>query len=231
MNIEEKRELVESYTNWYHPIDFGDGVISTPRKEGSILTHEIVQQTHIDWDLPKDFFKDKDVLDIGAWDGYYSFYAEDKGAKSVTALDGWIWAKKGWASKEGFDIAKRIKQSNVKDVILDIMDATPEKIGTFDSIIFAGVLYHIPNVVDIFGVLKSLLRPNGQLFIETVNNPKINSIPYPVAEFHPENTRGIMWSLNKQYLTVILTKYGFTINRMYEFKLGTGNRLAIHCRA
>ena len=52
------------------------------------------------------YFKNKTVLDVGAWDGIYSFYAEEHGASSVTALDGYIWANKCWASKRGFDIAK-----------------------------------------------------------------------------------------------------------------------------
>ena len=33
----------------------------------------------------------KTVLDIGAWDGYYSFQAERLGASGVVALDHYVW--------------------------------------------------------------------------------------------------------------------------------------------
>ena len=66
-----------------------------------------------------DYFKDKKVLDIGAFDGFYSFNAEECGAESVTALDGYVWLGKTTATKKGFDIAKQIKGSKVKEVIVD----------------------------------------------------------------------------------------------------------------
>ena len=33
-------------------------------------------------------FRGKTVLDIGCWDGYWSFYAERRGAREVVALAG-----------------------------------------------------------------------------------------------------------------------------------------------
>lgn len=40
----------------------------------------------------------KTVLDIGAWDGYFSFEAERRGASRVVALDHYVWALdlEGW---------------------------------------------------------------------------------------------------------------------------------------
>src|ERR1700680_2181300 len=43
-------------------------------------------------------FAGKTVLDIGAWDGYYSFLAERGGASRVVALDHYAW---------GVDFARR----------------------------------------------------------------------------------------------------------------------------
>ena len=139
MTVEEKRELVNSYDKWWHTMDFGDGVKSNGMKI------DCEQEMKI-WKLDRpEFFKDKSVLDIGAWDGYHSFYAERSGASSVTALDGYTWLDKSWASKRGFDIAKEIFNSKVKEKPMDLMDATPENLGKFDVILFAGVLYHLRN--------------------------------------------------------------------------------------
>ncbi len=100
-------------TKLTHTIDFGDGVIS----KGVKNTIEEVET----WKFPDDYFNGKSVLDIGAWDGFYSFYAEQQGAKSITALDGYVWKNLTWGGKTGFDIAKGILQSKVQDVTMDIM--------------------------------------------------------------------------------------------------------------
>jgi tRNA (mo5U34)-methyltransferase len=34
----------------------------------------------------------KSVLDVGAWDGWYSFRAESEGAARVAALDSYVWS-------------------------------------------------------------------------------------------------------------------------------------------
>jgi tRNA (mo5U34)-methyltransferase len=71
---------VQSVPVWYHAIDLGDGVV-TPGRPG--------------WDLDSlgaPALEDKTVLDIGAWDGYYSFEAERRGASRVVALDHYVWS-------------------------------------------------------------------------------------------------------------------------------------------
>lgn len=73
MNKQEKKQLVDSYNHWWHSIDFGDGIISKGQK--STIAHE---REKTQW-FPSDFFKDKRVLDVGTWDGYYAFYAEQAG--------------------------------------------------------------------------------------------------------------------------------------------------------
>src|SRR5262245_27615655 len=69
---------------WFHSIDVGDHV--TPgQKPTELLAHE--------WDqmrLPP--LAGKSVLDIGAWDGYFSFRAEEAGAARVVALDHYVWS-------------------------------------------------------------------------------------------------------------------------------------------
>ena len=141
MKSNEKRKLADSYKLWWHSIDFGDGVWSDGRKlrseDALCLPANKRMATELEtWNFPKDYFKGKDVLDIGAWDGFFSFHAEQNGASSVTALDDNSWTGKSWATKEGFDIAKKILGSSVQDVVMDIFDATPEKLGTFDVILF-----------------------------------------------------------------------------------------------
>ena len=73
------------------------------------------------------------VLDIGAWDGFFSFECERRGASRVVAADYYSWHDAGWGTKAGFQLAREALQSRVEDVDIDVMDLSPERIGTFDS--------------------------------------------------------------------------------------------------
>ena len=120
--------------NWYHQIDLGDGIV-TPGVDDSASRMAPLE-------LPADL-RGKSVLDIGAWDGVFSFEAERRGASRVLATDSYCWNGEGWGTKEGFDTARRILGSRVEDFEIDVMDLSPERVGTFDVVLFVGVLYHL----------------------------------------------------------------------------------------
>jgi tRNA (mo5U34)-methyltransferase len=84
MRREQKQELVDRVAFWWHSIDLGDGVVTPGRKTPAQLALELEA-----WKLPA--FEGKTVLDIGAWDGFYSFHAEREGARRVVALDYHAW--------------------------------------------------------------------------------------------------------------------------------------------
>lgn len=212
MNKDQKQKLVDSYKSWWHSIYFGDGVWSDGWKAVELPKDKRMNKEIISWGLTEEFFKGKDVLDIGAWDGFFSFYAEGSLAKSVTALDGHIWDEniKSWASKEGFDIAKKIFKSRVKDVTMDIMDATPEVLGKFDIILFAGVFYHLDHPYKCLQILDSLINHRGIILIETHYLPDFNNIP--IMQFHPKDTLNgdgtNTWSPNEKCLTAMMNEIG-----------------------
>ena len=83
------------------------------------------------------------VLDIGAWDGFFSFECERRGASRVVAADYYSWHGPGWGTKAGFQLAREALGSRVEDVDIDVMDLSPERVGTFDVVLFLGVLYHL----------------------------------------------------------------------------------------
>ena len=66
--------------SWYHSIDLGHGVV-TP---GNPVNSAMVARG-----LPE--LAGRTVLDVGAWDGFYSFLAEQRGARRVVALDHYAW--------------------------------------------------------------------------------------------------------------------------------------------
>jgi tRNA (mo5U34)-methyltransferase len=109
----------------------------------------------------------KSVLDVGAWDGFYSFEAERRGAASVFATDHYCWSGEGWGSRDGFDAAHKILGSKVIAIDVEPHDLHPEMIGgKADIVLFLGVLYHLP---DPMSALRALRTVTGdQLIIETL---------------------------------------------------------------
>lgn len=111
----------------------------------------------------------KSVLDIGAWDGFFSFYAEERGAASVVAMD--IPEEQGghWGGATGFDFAKKVLGSKVHfssgDIQNRILDE-PSKAG-YSLVLCYGVLYHIENPFIAIENLFNLTIPGGTCLIET----------------------------------------------------------------
>ncbi len=99
------------------------------------------------------------ALDIGAWDGPYTFELERRGAQ-VTALD--IQDP----DITVFNAVKEIKNSSATYVRGGVYDALPETLGTYDIVLFAGVYYHLKNPVLSLQRIRSLLKDGGALFIE-----------------------------------------------------------------
>lgn len=141
--------------NWFHRIDLGGGVV-TP---GFDDTPTKLDQIHLPADL-----QGKTVLDIGAWDGFFSFEAEKRGAMRVVALDGGVW-KVPSIGRAGFEFAKKALKSRVEPVELEVSEISIDRLGQFDLVLFLGVLYHLPDPFGSF--LKVASVAARDIIIET----------------------------------------------------------------
>lgn len=99
---------------WFHSIDFGNGVVAKGAKDPDLLNREANV-------IFRHGVEEKSVLDIGAWDGFFSFEALRRGARAVTAVDGFIWADKGWGSRRPFDLGNAANGNRVTARIADVM--------------------------------------------------------------------------------------------------------------
>ncbi|MBV8162237.1 MAG: DUF1698 domain-containing protein [Acidimicrobiia bacterium] len=153
----------------------------------------------------------KTVLDIGAWDGFFSFEAERRGAERVVAMDHDCWkAPDGFPSKAGFDLARRALGSDVEDVHLDVMELTPQRLGVFDVVFFFGVLYHLRHPLEALERVASVC--GGLLILET----HVRRLPtrqpamvfYPRDELDWDTTN--WWGPNEALVCAMLRDVGFT---------------------
>jgi tRNA (mo5U34)-methyltransferase len=161
-----------SELRWYHTIDLGGGVVTSGIDDSPMRLARL--------ELPASF-AGQTVLDIGAWDGFFSFEAERRGAARVVAADYYSWHGAGWGSKKGFELARRALGSKVEDVDIDVMDLSPDRVGMFDVVFFLGVLYHLRHPLLALERVASVTRT--LLILETVVD--MVGVKRPAAAFYP----------------------------------------------
>ena len=158
LRASRQRRTIDEVPFWYHSIDLGGGLVTPGLKSPESM------QAHLSaLQLPD--LADKTVLDVGAWDGFFSFEAERRGARRVVALDAYEWAgtPPGWEGRReqlppkwlGFEVAHDLLGSSVECVVADFTTTHPADLGRFDVVIFSGVLYHLQ---DPLGALRRLAR-------------------------------------------------------------------------
>lgn len=193
-----KREVAR--INWWHAIDLGNGVI-TP---GLNNTTRRLEQ----YGIPENL-QGKTVLDIGAWDGFFSFEAERRGACRVLATDSFCWGGEGWGTKAGFELARTALNSKVEDMEIDVLDISPETVGVFDLGLFLGVLYHMRH--PLLALERVFSVTGDQLILET--RIDMLSCKRPVMAFYPgpelENDPTNWWGPNPAAVEAMLRAVGF----------------------
>jgi 2-polyprenyl-3-methyl-5-hydroxy-6-metoxy-1,4-benzoquinol methylase len=173
---EIKRRVAE--LRWHHSIDLGHGIV-TPGQDNSARKLQRLK-------LPESF-AGKSVLDVGAWDGFFSFEAERRGAARVLATDSYSWnGSHDWGDKRGFDLAKQVLNSKVEEREIDVLDLSPQAIGAFDVVLFLGVLYHMRHPLL---ALEKVSSVTGEMMIlETVVD--MLSTRRPAMAFYPFSELG-----------------------------------------
>jgi len=204
---EQLEEMARS-ASWFHSIDLGNGVVTKGIKSAAQLEHELQA-----FRLPD--VRDKTVLDIGAWDGYFSFAAERLGAKHVLALDHYAWSldlhkhfrylseckERGivpkpyhetayWQpdelpGKRGFDTARQALGSHVDGYVGDFMEMDLDKLGAFDIVFYFGVLYHMQNPLEALKRLAAVTRQVAIIETEATAFPGYER--HAVCQFFPTN--------------------------------------------
>src|ERR1700722_18505393 len=120
----ELRARISEIDPWFHSIDLG-GSIVTP---GAGSIEDLRARADVYFSLP---IKGSSLLDVGTWDGYYSFEAERRGAARVVAADYYVWHS-GAGNPKAFELVHEALNSKVERKVIDIPDMTVESVGQFD---------------------------------------------------------------------------------------------------
>ena len=206
MATDPLREEVERI-RWFHTIRLRDDLV-TPGLEPD------TPQKLLRLGLPADL-GGKTVLDVGTWDGFYAFEAERRGAARVVATDHHAWSSPGWGDA-GFRCAHRAFDSRVEAREVDVLDHTPERVGTFDVVLFLGVLYHMRHPLLALERMASVTKE--RLILET--HVEALGVRRPLAAFYPnaelDGDDSNWWGPNASAVEAMLGAAGFErVERVY----------------
>jgi tRNA (mo5U34)-methyltransferase len=229
-----KRRAVREVGFWWHSIDLGDGVVTPGAK-----TPEVLESERQAIDLPD--LAGRTVLDIGGWDGYFAFEAERRGAARVAVLDHYVWSldlpgqQAYWREcreagvdpepyeglpfwqpgalpgRAGFDTARRALGSRVEPIVADFANDDLSSVGTWDVVLFLGVLYHLRDPFDALRRLRGLTRELAVIETHAIEVDGHEETPlwrfFPGAELNADSSN--WWAPNRAGLRAIVTAAGF----------------------
>jgi len=182
---------------WYHRIEL----------PGSVETPGWAPLLPESYRLP-DNLTGARVLDVGAWDGYWTFAALKRGAREVVAIDDFsdslgeasgVTRNKKW---ETFDLCRDAfgyGDDRCKRLEMSVYDVSPSTLGMFDVVLFFGTLYHLRHPLLALDRLAAVCTQ--ALMVETAilddYSPYRGGLGrgYPaddevVMEFYPDNQYG-----------------------------------------
>jgi tRNA (mo5U34)-methyltransferase len=141
---------------WVHSIDLGNGIV-TPGTWGP--PNRLISAAFSDID-----FVGKKVLDIGCWDGLWTFEAEKRGASEVYATD---YISQRWGTTSTFELAREALHSKSHyDPNISVFDIGKLGVQDFNVVIFCGIYYHLRDPLLAFARLRQVMAEGALIVVE-----------------------------------------------------------------
>jgi len=177
--IKTLTQRVADIPYWYHKIELPDGIVTPGWAPIDAAKYGI-----------PDDLTGKRVLDIGAWDGHWTWEALKRGAKEVVAIDDFSdnlgsltpEQRPKW---ETFDLCREAfgfvrcdvdpkdnqplmywhndKNQWVRRIEMSVYDI--EQLGRFDVVFFFGTLYHLKHPLKALEIISEIC--DGEIYIES----------------------------------------------------------------
>jgi tRNA (mo5U34)-methyltransferase len=197
-----KRRIDRAPTGWYENFFFSNGVHIPGRSPSSAKLAAL--------GLPNNL-TGYTAIDIGAYEGFYSFHLEQRGAQ-VMANDWFVWHSPNDPARQHFDLVYEAVGSKCDVLDCDIGDLPDTK---WDITLFCGVLYHLE---DQIGALRTLRRVTSRVailetLVDCLDIPGCVSAYYPGSSLNEDHTN--QFGPNLESLVALINSAGFT---RYQFK-------------
>ena len=167
-------EIQASKIKWFHQIRLKNDFVTA----GLDRSEEKCANLFI-----PDNLRGKSVIDLGCWDGFFSFECEKRGA-NVTSVDDFVW--RNWETKDqGYDLAHKALKSKVikvrcpfeklnqlhirKSIAFLKSPKIWPRVGfptsKYDIVLMLGVLYHAPDPLGYLRAARKICKE--MLILET----------------------------------------------------------------
>lgn len=191
---EEILQEIKKFPFWYHKI----------KLPGEIVTPGWAPINPAAYRIPDDL-TGKRVLDVGAWDGYWTFEALRRGAREVVAIDDFSdylgqlqeTDRKAWAT---FDFCRRqlgYDDQRCKRFDMSIYDLSEKTFGHFDVVFFFGTLYHLRHPLLALDKLAAVC--DQEIFIETAILDDYSPYRGGLGQGYPGNQMVMEFYPGKEY--------------------------------
>ncbi|CAG0984364.1 tRNA U34 carboxymethyltransferase [Gammaproteobacteria bacterium] len=186
-------ELKMENIQWFHSVRLKDGRM-TPGLTDIAQKESLYLFDCLD-------FKGKSVLDLGCWDGYFSFMAEQRGARRVVSLDDPDFR---WGGVGGYNFLHRHFESRAEWRKGSIYDLPDER---FDIVLCYGVLYHVNDPLT--AMINSFQAALDEIVFEGMFFEDKEPLLWLLApkEFHDDPTN--IYALSTGYMEKVAAMCGF----------------------
>src|SRR4051794_12905796 len=209
---------VAAFPYWYHRIELPGGIVTPGPAPARAESYRLPER-----------LDGKRVLDVGAWDGFWTFEALKRGARQVVAIDDFSdflgtleqSDRRAWDTFDlcrdafGYDADRCRRQE------MSVYDVTEDRLGRFDVILFFGTIYHLRHPLLALDRLSAVC--DGEIYVESAIlddfSPYRGGLGhgYPggqmVAEFYPgteyANNASNWWVPTLHCLAFMVRSAGF----------------------
>jgi len=140
MDVDELRRRVASFPYWYHRMELPGGVVTPGWAPLNVQAYRVPAS-----------LAGKRVLDVGAWDGFWTFEALKRGARQAVAIDDFSdylgqlrqSDRRGW---DTFDLCREAlgyDPQQCQRYEMQVYDVDEKTLGRFDIVFFFGTIYHL----------------------------------------------------------------------------------------
>lgn len=211
MELEEATALVGRVPHWHHRFEIVPGLVTPGSYDPRFLLDKLM--------LPAEL-RGRRVLDVGTSDGFFAHALWQRGA-DVTAVD-----YRGKAD-HGFWVTEAVSGMQVAYEKRNVYDLSAAAQGTFDIVLFLGVLYHLPDMVRALHLMSSMTT--GLFFLETHCDVTLPPAVAAARYYKGTSLAGDptnFWSPNRRCVLDMLEDAGLQVERDEAW----GDRLFVACR-
>jgi tRNA (mo5U34)-methyltransferase len=200
---------------WMHSIDLGGG-LTTPGAWGP--PQPLILRAFGDID-----FRGKKVLDIGCWDGLWSFEAEKRGAAEVYATD--LTRHRVQREQPTFQLAHELLGSKARYVPdLGVYDIRRLGVSDFDIVLFLGVIYHLKHPLLALSRLRQVMSDGAIIVVESETLPTEENVAQFYYREPYKQDHSNWWIPSLRVLREWVECSYFRLKREYTPGVGPGTR-------